>query len=63
MPQNLVRLRKYAEEHPISVKTLRRAIADGKITGYRFGAKLILVDENEVDAVMLKRIPNGRDGQ
>jgi hypothetical protein len=61
--QNLVRLKTYAEEHPISVKSLRRYIATGKIRGYRFGPKIILVDENEVDAVLLKPIPNGRDGQ
>jgi hypothetical protein len=33
---------------------LRRWIADGKIRGFRFGPKLILVDLTVIDAVMLK---------
>jgi predicted site-specific integrase-resolvase len=57
MPQNLVRLKTCAEERPISIKSLRRYIAAGKIRGYRFGPKLILVDLNEVDLVLLKEIP------
>jgi hypothetical protein len=57
--QNLVRLKTYAEERDISVKTLRRRLAKGEITGYRFGPKLIMIDANEADALLLKRIPNG----
>jgi hypothetical protein len=57
--QNLVRLKKCAEERPVSTKTLRRWISEGKISGFRFGPKLILVDLNEIDVLLLKRIPNG----
>ena len=63
MAQNLVRLKVYAEERHVSVKTLRRRIARGEITGYRFGPKIIMIDSNEVDALLLKRIPNGGGSQ
>jgi len=39
--------------HP---RTLRRRIADGSLTGYRFGPTLIRVDPAEVDA-LLRPIP------
>ena len=42
----------------LSVKTLRRRISDGTLTGYRAGPKLVRVDLNEVDA-MLTPIPVG----
>jgi hypothetical protein len=57
--QHLVRLKTYAAERDVSVKTLRRRIAKGEITGYRFGPKIIMIDSNEVDALLLKRIPYG----
>jgi excisionase family DNA binding protein len=36
--------------------TLRRRIADGTLTGYRLGPRLISVDLNEIDAT-LRPIP------
>jgi hypothetical protein len=36
--------------------TLRRRIADGTLTGYRFGPRRILVDLDEIDEKM-RRIP------
>lgn len=36
---------------PCSTKTIRRRIADGTLTGYRFGKK-ILVDLDELDAAL-----------
>ena len=45
-----------AERHRCSVKTLRRRIADGHLTAYRFGPTLIRVDPAEVDA-LLRQIP------
>ncbi len=47
-----------AEYLGVSTKTIRRWIADGRLTGYRAGPKLIRVDLNELDA-MLRRIPAG----
>jgi excisionase family DNA binding protein len=57
--QNLMRLKQYAETRPISVMTLRRAIAEGKIGAFRLGKKIILIDANEVDAVLIRPIPTG----
>ena len=45
-----------AEHLDVSVRTLRRFIASGDLTGYRAGKKIIRVDLNEVDA-MLRPIP------
>jgi excisionase family DNA binding protein len=43
----------YVDESP---RTIRRRIADGTLTGYRFGPRKILVDLDEIDA-QLRRIP------
>lgn len=40
---------------PCSTKTIRRRIADGSLTGYRFGRKIV-VDLDELDR-LLKPIP------
>ena len=49
----------YAGVHP---RTLRRRIADGALTGYRMGPRLIRVDLDELDA-LLRPIPAaGRGG-
>ncbi len=45
----------YARCHP---RTIRRRIADGTLTGYRMGPRLIRVDLNELDAI-LSPIPVG----
>ena len=42
-----------------STKTIRRFIAAGKLTGYRFGSRLIRVDLDEVDDLM-RPIPTTR---
>lgn len=39
-------------------RTIRRRIADGTITGYRMGPRLVRVDANELDA-LLHPIPSG----
>lgn len=46
-----------AEHIGVSEKTLRRLVASGRITGYRFGPRLIRLDLNELDA-MLRPIPS-----
>jgi excisionase family DNA binding protein len=43
----------------VSPRTLRRRIADGDLTGYRFGPRLLRVDAAEVDA-LLQAMPNAR---
>ncbi|WP_448712170.1 helix-turn-helix domain-containing protein [Microbacterium profundi] len=48
-----------AERFGVSVKTLRRRIADGTIRGYRVG-RLIRVDLHELDKRLLVEIPSRR---
>jgi excisionase family DNA binding protein len=48
-----------AELASCSPRTIRRRIADGSLTGYRFGPRLIRVDLNEV-AELLCPIPTTR---
>jgi excisionase family DNA binding protein len=35
-----------------STKTVRRYIAEGRLTGYRMGPRLIRIDLNEIDALL-----------
>jgi hypothetical protein len=35
----------------VSPKTIRRRIADGSLTGYRFGPRIIRVDLDEVESL------------
>jgi excisionase family DNA binding protein len=41
----------------VSQKTIRRRIAEGRLTGYRFGPHLIRLNPHEVDA-LLRPIPS-----
>lgn len=41
-----------AERAGVHPRTLRRRIADGLLTGYRCGPRLIRLDPAEVDALM-----------
>jgi excisionase family DNA binding protein len=55
----LVPLSDAAEQYHVSVKTLRRRIADGTITGYRVG-RLIRVDLDELAQRLVVTIPSAR---
>ncbi|QCP05145.1 helix-turn-helix domain-containing protein [Brevibacterium sp. CS2] len=55
----LVSLTEAAERFGVSVKTLRRRIADGTIHGYRVG-RLIRVDLDELHDRLLVEIPSVR---
>jgi excisionase family DNA binding protein len=57
--RHFVSIEQAAEYTGLSTKTLRRRIADGTITGYRAGPKLVRVDLNEVDTSLLTPIPVG----
>jgi excisionase family DNA binding protein len=50
-----------SEQYDVSEKTLRRYIAEGKITGYRLGPRLIRVDLDEIEQ-LLKPIPAAKAG-
>jgi excisionase family DNA binding protein len=41
-----------AEYAKVSTKTIRRRVADGTLTAYRFGPRLLRVDLNELDGAM-----------
>lgn len=45
-----------ADRTGMSIYTLRRRIADGRLPAYRSGCRIIRVDPNDVDR-LLKRIP------
>jgi excisionase family DNA binding protein len=55
----LVSLAEAAEHFHVSVRTLRRRIADGTITGYRVG-RLIRVDLDELRRRLVVEIPASR---
>jgi len=55
----LVALADAAEEFSVSVKTIRRRIADGTVTGYRVG-RLIRVDLDELRERLAVTIPATR---
>ncbi|WP_315278952.1 helix-turn-helix domain-containing protein [Kocuria carniphila] len=57
--QQLMSLAETAEMLDVSVKTLRRRIADGTIHGYRVG-RLIRVDLNEVRERLLIEMPSAK---
>jgi predicted site-specific integrase-resolvase len=61
-PARLAPLREAAPYSKFSVKTLRRYGRDGKITLYRNGAKLILVDLDELDR-LVRPIAAAGDGR
>lgn len=54
--RRLIRIGQAAEYAHTSTKTVRRRIADGTLTGYRFGPRVLLVDLDELDAT-LRPIP------
>lgn len=47
-----VALSKAAEYLAVNPRTIRRAVAEGRLTGYRFGDRVLRVDLNELDAAM-----------
>lgn len=48
-----------AERLKCSTKTVRRYIADGRLTAYRVGPKMLRVDQADVDR-LLRAIPTRR---
>lgn len=58
MPSTSVRARRWAsiqevaEYLGVNERTIRQMIADGRLTGYRNGKKMIRLDLNEVDSSM-----------
>ncbi len=51
-PRRYVSMADAAEYLNVTTRTIRQMIADGRLTGYRNGARLVRVDLNELDANM-----------
>lgn len=47
-----VKIADAAEYLGVTDRTIRQMISDGRLTGYRSGARLIRLDLNEIDAAM-----------
>jgi excisionase family DNA binding protein len=56
--QNFETIAEAAARHRVSGRTIRRRIADGTLTGYRFGPTSVRLNPAEVDA-LLRRITAG----
>lgn len=52
-PTNLVSIKTVAERLDVNELTVRRMIADGKLTAYRVGSRLLRVDSADVDALLV----------
>jgi excisionase family DNA binding protein len=50
-----------AERLAVNPRTIRRMIARGQLTGYRFGDRLIRLDRAEVDSLMRPILTVGGD--
>lgn len=59
--RRLASLATAAEYVDVNVRTLRRWIAEGRLTGYRVGPQLIKVDLNDLDA-MIRPVPSAGTG-
>lgn len=59
-PHRRVSMAEAAEYAGVSTKTIRRYIAAGRLTGYRFGPRMVRVNLAEVDA-LLHQIPAAGD--
>lgn len=47
-----VKISEAAEYLQVTDRTVRQMIADGRLTGYRSGSRLVRVDLNEIDTAM-----------
>lgn len=47
-----VKIAEAADYLQVTDRTIRQMIADGRLTGYRSGTRLVRIDLNELDAAM-----------
>lgn len=59
--RHLVAIDAAAEYLAVSTKTIRRRIADGTITGYRVGSRLLRVDIDELESI-IRPVPAAERG-
>jgi excisionase family DNA binding protein len=50
--RNMISLDDAAQRLDVHPRTIRRAVADGRLAAYRIGPRLIRVDAAEVDALL-----------
>ena len=50
--QRLSSIQDAAEEYGVHHQTIRRYISAGRITGYRFGPRMLRVDLDELEALL-----------
>jgi excisionase family DNA binding protein len=55
----LARLKLAAPYGNVSIRTLHRWISEGRLTGYRSGPRILLVDLNELDR-LIRVVPTAR---
>jgi hypothetical protein len=62
-PGRLRPIRQAADAYGLDPYTIRRWISAGLISSYRVGLKLIMVDLDEVNARMVRRVSSARGQQ
>jgi excisionase family DNA binding protein len=50
--RRFAKMKDAADYLDVTERTIRQMIADGRLTGYRSGSRLVRVDLNELDAAM-----------
>ena len=58
LPRRLASLAEAANYAAVNPRTIRRRVADGTLTGYRMGPRLLRIDLNELDD-FIRPIPAG----
>lgn len=51
-PKRLSAIPAAADIYGVHPSTIRRYVSDGRITGYRFGPRMVRVDLDELDALL-----------
>jgi excisionase family DNA binding protein len=52
--RRLVKISEAAEYLQVTQRTIRHMIADGRLTGYRIGERLVRLDIDEIEATLVK---------
>lgn len=61
MPKKLLSIREACSRYGLSDKTIRRRIADGTLTAYRCGPRLIKLDADQVEAALIQPANDAHD--
>jgi excisionase family DNA binding protein len=61
VPGNLISIREVCDRFGLSDKTIRRKIKDGTLVAYRCGERLIKLDADQVEGVLLRPVGGRSD--